>query len=353
MSFHDEVRGNEKVFIIDDVEINRLILEEIISSMGCHPVLAESAEEALKLLEESPPQLILTDISMPGMSGYDLCKAVKGNAKTRSIPVIFISAYDNPKDIVEGLSLGGEDYITKPFIPEIVQARVGTHLRLYETNQELTQTNRRLQISVNEQLRQMEQEKKNMLYAMTKLVSKNAMFNQVYLKRIARNCKILAQGMQLSPQFEDKISDTYIDTIGIAAPLCDIGKTAVSIDILQKKDGLTQEEEIALRLHTTLGAELLKDFYVGNDYNDFISMTVDIARAHHENWNGSGYPDGLSGADIPISAQIVAIVDRYCELTEEGGCSREDALMIMGKESGVNYNPDIYKICSKISRQLC
>ena len=124
-----------KVLIVDDVETNRLILEEIISGMGCRPILADSAMLALEMVQEHAPQLVLTDISMPGMDGYELCRSLKSNEKTKNIPIVFISAFDHPEDIVEGLSLGGEDYITKPFVPEVIEARVGVYLRLNEAKQ--------------------------------------------------------------------------------------------------------------------------------------------------------------------------------------------------------------------------
>ena len=165
----DRGLGQEKILIVDDVETNRLVLEEIIQSMGCVPVLAESGEQALELAASEHPQLVLTDISMPGMDGYVLCRTLKGKEETKDIPVIFISAYDDPMDIVEGLSLGGEDYITKPFIPEVVQARVGVHLSLHVAKRDLMEMNRRLQVSVSEQLHQMEQEKKSILYALAEI----------------------------------------------------------------------------------------------------------------------------------------------------------------------------------------
>ena len=127
-------KGAARILIVDDLEANRCILEEIIQDMGCRPVAAASGEEALRLIGEARPRLILSDISMPGMDGYELCRALKNDKKTKNIPIIFISAYDNPKDIIEGFSLGGADYITKPFVPEVVQARVGVHLRLYEAS---------------------------------------------------------------------------------------------------------------------------------------------------------------------------------------------------------------------------
>lgn len=352
MSSGGESNVGATILIVDDVESNCLIMEEIIKDMKCQPILAESGEQALKLVEERHPQLVLTDISMPGMSGYELCRKIKENRATKNIPVIFISAFDDPRDIVEGFLLGGEDYITKPFIPEVVQARVGVHLRLYTTKRELMEMNRRLQVSVSEQLRQIEQEKKNILCAMANVAVKSLHYEENHIERLRGNCRVLAQGMQLSPKFEDKVSDTFIDTLELAAPLCDIGNLGVPREILQKQEDLTGDEAVQVQGHTDIGAEILRDLHIGNDYNDFISISVNIVRHHHENWDGSGYPDGLAGDEIPLAAQIVSVGERYCELTGEDGMGREEALEQMKKESGVKFNPDIMDIFCKISRQL-
>ena len=322
-------RESAKVLVVDDLEANRCILEEIIRNMGCCPVSARSGEEALRLMGQERPHLILSDISMPGMDGYELCRILKADSNTKSIPVIFISAFDNPKDIVEGLSLGGADYITKPFIPEVVQARVGVHLRLYEAGRELEAMNRRLQVSLNEQLRQLEQEKKDVLYALAGIAAKNSSYKREHIERLNRNCGILAQAMQLSPLFGDKISDTYIDTIELAAPLCDIGNIGIPLELLRKRAPLTEEEMAIVQTHTTIGAKLLGDLHVGNDYNDFLRIAVDIAHYHHENWDGSGYPEGLKREEIPLAAQIVSIIEVYCALTDKKNYGREEAFAIM------------------------
>lgn len=342
-----------KILIVDDVEINRYILKEIIEDMGDIPITAESGKMALELMSKEHPQLVLTDISMPEMDGYELCRILKKNEETKNIPVVFISAFDDPEDIVEGFSLGGEDYITKPFIPEVIQARVGVQLRLHEMQEQLIETNRRLQVSVSEQLEQMESEKKKILYAMANVAAQNADYEEEHMKRLGQNCRILAQGMQLSPMFEGQLSDTQIDTIEIAAPLCDIGNIGIPKEILQKREKLTQEETEVIEKHTDVGANLLGDLQVNNDYNDFISIAIDMARFHHENWDGSGYPEGLKGEKIPLAAQIVSIMDRYCALTGEKAYSREEALEVMKEEAGIKFNPDIYNICYKISRQFC
>lgn len=353
MLYQNSGKNRATILIVDDVETNRLILEEIIQSMGCNPVLAENGEQALELAGQCGPQLILTDISMPGMDGYKLCRLLKANKHTKDIPIVFISAYDDPNDIVQGFRLGGEDYITKPFIPEIVQARVGVHLNLHQAKHDLMEMNRRLQVSVSEQLKQIEQEKKNILYALANMAARNYGYETGRMERLKNNCRILAQGMQLSPIFEGKISDSYIDTVEIAAPLLDIGNIGIPKEILNKKSGLTEEETALVQSHTEIGAQLLKDLHVNTDYNDFISISIEIAHYHHENWDGSGYPDGLKQDEIPLSAQIVATVERYCTLTGKEGCTRKEALEQMDADSGVRFNPDIYQICRKISRQFC
>lgn len=351
MTYGESDKGRGTILIVDDVEMNRIILNEIILDMGYHPVLAENGMEALDLIRESAPQLILTDISMPKMSGYELCGLVKGNEATRNIPIIFISAFDEMEDIIEGFDLGGGDYITKPFVPEIVKARVGVHLRLYEMAEELREMNRRLQVSVSEQLRQMEQEKMSILRALANIAEQNSPYGKKYMERLKGNCRILAQGLQLSPMFEEKISDAFIDTIELAASLCDIGNIGVPKEILQKSGELGEEETAIMQSHTGIGAKLLLDLHGSSDYNDFVQISADTAHYHHENWDGSGYPEHLAGNEIPLAAQIVSLMSRFCTLTQDGK-DRQNAIAVMSREAGVKFNPDIFNICCKISRQL-
>ena len=187
---------------------------------------------------------------------------------------------------------------------------------------------------------------------MADIAAKNSLYENSHARHLKDNCRTLAQGMQLSPLFEGKISDTYIDTIELAAPLCDIGNIGVPRDILIKGGELNEDETSVLQEHTVIGAKLLQDLHGSSDYNDFISISADIAHYHHENWDGSGYPEGLKGNEIPLAAQIVSLVGRYCVLREREGCDRQEALSVLKKEAGVKFNPDIYEICSKISRQL-
>ncbi len=345
-----------RILIVDDVETNRFTLRDIITDMGYQAILTENGEQALKIVSRFQIQLIISDIAMPVMDGYELCKRIKENPDTREIPIIFISAFDNPADIVKGFALEGEDYITKPFIPEVVRARVKVHLKLYEATRRLQEINRQLQISVHEQLKQMELEKKNVLYALIRVARENASYDEDHMSRLSYNCRVLAEAMQLSNQYGHLISDGYIETIELAAPLCDLGNVAIPTQILQKKTVLSEEEEKIMRTHAEIGARVLRDIKRNGDYNDFIEMSIEIANYHHENWDGSGYPEGMKGDEIPLSAQIVALVSEYCALTENrtyrGMYDKEDTFEIMLQDVGTKFNPGIFDILQKIYRRL-
>ncbi len=345
-----------RILIIDDVETNRFVLRNIITDMGHQPILAENGIQGLKIMERIEPDIILLDISMPEMDGLEFCSILKKDVKTRNIPIIFISAFDEPQDVVKGFEAGGADYVTKPFIQEVVKSRVDVHLKMSEMNKDLVESNRRLQASITEQIKQMESEKKRVLYALLAVARKNACFEERHMERIQYNCKILAQAMQLSPKYEHLVSDTFVETIELAAPLCDLGNVGISLAILQKADKLTPEEVEIVKTHTTIGAQILGDVRGDGDYNDFVDMSYNIALYHHEKWDGSGYPNGIAGDEIPLPAQIVGLVSTYCALTENRSFrkafTREEALDIMELVAGVDFNADIFNIYKRIARQL-
>lgn len=348
-------KNKANILIVDDVEVNRTILENIIVSMDLQPILAENGAQALELVRQCRPQLILLDVSMPQMDGYELCRILKETPEYRDIPIIFISAYDEPKNITTGFDLGCEDYIIKPFIPEVVRARVGTHLKLSNTVQQLAETNRRLQVSVNEQLAQMEEEKKRVLHALVRVARQNVHYEEAYMERLCYNCKIFSRALQLSPKYESQVSDSFVETIAIVAPLCDLGNMAIPDVILSKKGRLNPIEQMLFETHTTAGADILKDIMAG-DYNDYIQMAIDIANFHHENWDGTGYPCGISEDEIPLSAQIVSVMSEFCALTGQSESHRTytkgEALLVMQGEAGVKFNETLFDICKKIAHQL-
>lgn len=345
-----------RVLIVDDVEANRYVLKNVIYDMGHFPILAENGMQALKIVQRVKPELIILDIAMPQMDGFEVCQKIKESPLTREIPIIFISAFDEPGDIVKGFELGCEDYIVKPFIPEVVKARVGAHLKLYEINSKIMEINRQLQVSISEQRKRMEKERKKVLYALLRVARENACYDKLYMERLQNNCRILAEAMQLSNKFGHLISDNYVDMIELACPLCDIGNLAIPTNILQKQEPLNEEEIKTIRTHTIVGSRILKDVEGIGDDNGFIHMAIEIAHFHHENWDGSGYPEGIKEDEIPLSAQIVGIIGAYCALTEKrvyrDAFSSQEAIETMEKETDQKYNPDIFWILKRIVKQL-
>ncbi len=344
------------VLIVDDVEVNRFVLSNIIKSMGYVPATAENGKVALEMIRESAPALILLDVAMPEMDGFELTEILKGNVATRDIPIIFISAFDETADMVKGFKLGGQDYVVKPFVPEVVKARVGVHLQFYNTKKELQDSNRRLQASLANQLREIEEERKGVLYALANLARTNSMYGDSYMERLQYNCRILAQALQIADVYPDELSDVYIDTLEVAVPLMDVGNVAVSSEVLQK-DGVLSEGDLEyVKKHTEIGSKLLKDITLKKDYRDFVDMAIDIARFHHECWDGSGYPEGLKGDEIPLSAQIVSVAGVFCALTSDRAYrpaySLEEALKIMEQISKSRFNPQIYNVFKMIVGQM-
>ena len=344
------------ILIVDDITSNLVILTEIIKNAGYIARPVTSVKQALAAMEINLPQLILLDISMPDMDGYEFCEMLKKDVKTRNIPIIFISAMNAAEDKVKGFQVGAVDFISKPFELEEVTMRVNNHLKIYKMQQELEVYNKRLHKMVNEQIKKITEEEKNFMYALAMLAESKEDRNGAHVRNIGRNCKLLAQSLQFSPKFEKEITNSFISTIETAAPLHDIGKVSISDTILLKPGRLTPEEMTIVRSHAELGAKTLIELYNMNEHNEFLEMAIDIAHYHHEKWNGKGYPEGLSGTQIPLAARIMAVVDVYDALTSDRcyktAYSHEKSMEIMNEESGKSFDPDIIEVFNKIQKQL-
>ena len=344
------------VLIVDDVTSNLVILTEMIKNAGYIARPVKSVKQAMKAMEVVLPQLILLDISMPDMDGYEFCELLKQDVKTRNIPIIFISAMNAKEDKIKGFKVGAVDFISKPFEVEEVTMRINNHLKIYNMQQELEMYNKRLYKMVNEQIKKITEEEKNFIYALAMLSESKENPSGAHIRNVGRNCKLLAQSLQFSPKFEKEITNSFISTIEIAAPLHDIGKISISDTILLKPGMLTEEEMNIVKKHTETGAKTLTELYNMNEHNEFLEMAIDIAHYHHEKWNGKGYPEGISGKDIPLAARIMAVVDVYDALTSERcyktAYSHEKSMEIINEEAGKSFDPDIIEVFNKIQKQL-
>lgn len=347
-----------RIMVVDDVEVNLIILEEIIKNMGYVPLTALSVKDALKILGELDelPQLILSDISMPDTDGFAFCQMLKNNPYTKDIPIIFISAMDSGSDLSQGFALGAVDYISKPFDRVEVEVRINTHLKIYFMQKDLEENNRNLSIVVSRQMEKLRIEQKNIMTALARLVENKEIIKGDHYKNISYNSRLLAQGMQLSDKFESQVSDDFIDTIESSAGLHDIGKIMIPDRILLKKAMLDIEERRIMSTHAELGAKMLIDIYEGSEKNDFVKMAIDIAWYHHENWDGTGYPNGLKGEDIPLAARIVKVVDVFDAMLGERAYKKpialDQSLECIRGGAGIYFDPDIIDVFMKIYRNF-
>ena len=347
-----------KILVVDDVEVNLIILEEIIKNMGYEALLAQSVKEALEIISGSEvlPRVILSDISMPETDGFTFCSMLKSDPYTKDIPVIFISAMDTASDLSKGFELGAVDYIPKPFEKTEVEMRISTHLKIYTMQKDLEENNRQLNLVVARQMEKLRIEQKNIMTALARLVESRENVSGSHYRNILYNSRILAEGMQLYPKFEDDVTDDFIDTIESSAGLHDIGKLMIPDHILLKNAPLDEEEHRIMCTHAELGARTLMDIYEGVETNDFIDMAVDIAWYHHECWDGSGYPKGLKGTEIPLSARIVKVVDVFDAMVSERRYKEpiplEQTLAYMQEQAGVIFDPDIIRVFMRIYRNF-
>lgn len=346
----------ENILIVDDITSNLVILTEMIKNAGYIARPVTSAKQALSAIHVKLPQLILLDISMPDMDGYEFCELLKKDVSTREIPIIFISAMNAKEDKIKGFKLGAVDFISKPFEMEEVTLRINNHLRLYRMQQQLEMYNHKLHKMVSDQINKITQEEKHFIFSMAKLSELKEDPTGVHIKNVARNCKILAMSLSLSPKFERQISNHFIETIEIAAPLHDMGKISIHDNILLKPGKLTEQEREVVKQHAQIGADTLTELYEMNEHNEFLKMAIDIAHCHHEKWDGTGYPKGLRGTEIPLAARIMAVVDVYDALTNERcykeAFTHEDSVGIMNYESGKSFDPDIIEVFNMVQSKF-
>ncbi len=340
-----------KVLIVDDVDSNRFTLRDIVKDMGYQPILAENGEQALKIINRFQVRLILLDVAMPIMDGYELCRILKHNPDKRDIPVIFISAFDDPEDIVKGFELGGEDYITKPFIKEVVNARIAVHMKAIESSRNMHDINLRLQTSLTNHMNQMESEKRNVLYAMIRILREAAFYDADEMNRLSENCRIFSEALQLTIEYGDDISDNFLDLIEVLCMLRDLGLISVPTE-LARKENRTEEEEKKLGMQTKVAVEILEDIKKNTDYNDSVNMAIEIAGSYLEKFDGTGYPNGLMADEIPLSAQVVSIISEFNRKTKDKNADINKALEEIQSEAGRKFNPILVEVILKIGKRL-
>ena len=299
------------ILIVDDTPENLRVLLELLKQQGYKVRAAPNGKLALQAAASEPPDLILLDVMMPEMDGYEVCRRLKQDDKLREIPVVFLSALGETVDKVRAFDAGGVDYVTKPFEFAEVRARVELHLRLRRLQVQLEAHNRELQDRVEEQVREISDSQMATIVALARLAESRDKGTGKHIERVQIYCRLLASHLREHATGPDRVSEAFIENIFRASPLHDIGKVAIRDSILLKPGPLTPAEFDEMKAHTTLGAQTLEEVQKAYPKNGFVRIGIEIARSHHERWDGTGYPLGLAGTDIPLSARIMAVADSY------------------------------------------
>src|SRR5450830_263447 len=333
MSAREPCDTRPVVLVVDDLPDNLTVLGELLQTLYRVRV-ANSGPAALRLAASSPrPDLILLDVMMPGMDGLEVLRRLQADPLTRDIPVLFVTAMDDTADEAQGLSLGALDYITKPLRPPVVMARVKTQLELKHARDLLSDRNTSLEAEVARRMAETRDPETGN-----------------HLLRTQGYVRLLATHLAAHPRFVAELDADTIERIAKSAPLHDIGKVGIPDHVLLKPGKLTPEEWLLMKTHALLGAQAIERAEQdlvdeGGPPIDFLACAKQIARHHHERWDGSGYPDGLAGDAIPVAARLMALADVFDALISrrvyKPPFAFEVARDMILAEAGRHFDPDV------------
>jgi putative two-component system response regulator len=334
------------ILVVDDTPDNLKLMSSLLRD-NYKVKLANCGKLAIDIVKsEFPPDLILLDIMMPEMDGYEVCMRLKANDKTKDIPIIFLTTKNEVEDETKGLEVGAIDYITKPINPLILLSRVKTHLAAKKMQDYLNDKNSFLEIEVQKRTAEISAIQNVTILAMASLAETRDSDTGNHIRRTQYYVKVLAEKVRFNPRFADFLDNDMIEMLFKSAPLHDIGKIGIPDRILLKPGKFTFEEFEIMKTHTTLGRDaiLQAEKELGFEV-PFLKYAKEISYCHQEKWDGSGYPEGLAGDDIPISARLMAVADVYDALISrrvyKEGMSHEKATIIIIEGRGKHFDPDL------------
>ena len=340
------------LLIVDDNEMNRDLLLRRLGNSGYQLAAAENGKEALEKMRQQSFDLVLLDIMMPVMDGYETLEVMQKDEVLQRIPVIMITALDDVDCAVRCIEMGAVDYVTKPFNPVLLKARVGASLerkRLSDQEQrhreEIEGSNKDLSDEVRAKIREISESQLAAIFAMSKLAESRDPETGEHLERMREYCRLLSEQLSRMPRYRSIIDREFVENIYAASPLHDIGKVGIEDRVLLKPGSLTDDEWVLMKQHPIIGAETLREVDRQHPGNAFIHTGIEIAEGHHEKWNGTGYPYGRSGEEIPLVARILALGDVYDALTSKrcykDAFSHEKSRSIIQEGSGSHFDPDV------------
>lgn len=352
--------AKSRILIVDDEPPNQLILEDLLQQQF-DVYTAFNGRQALDYLKtENRVDLILMDIMMPELNGFDTCQKIKSEPGLQDIPVLFLTSLDSAADEEHGLSLGAEDFIHKPYSPAVVLARVRNHIELAHSRKLLRERNAALELQVQERTRALLHETRQVMRAQESTINSLCALAELrdnetgnHIRRTQNYVRTLARRLSQSPRFTAELSEETINLLFKSAPLHDVGKVAIPDAILLKPGKLTEDEWTIMKKHAEYGRDALVQ--AENEVGDpvgFLRYAREIAYGHHEKWDGTGYPQGLSGNAIPLSARIMAVADVYDALISKRvykqAMSHRQAVEYIMQGRGKHFDPAIIDLLGDV-----
>ncbi len=320
-----------QILIAEDDKISRKTLAIYARNMGYEPLTAVDGKEALELWQKYRPKIILTDWNMPVMDGVELCSKVRQSEMDEYTYIIMITSRHDSDDLIHGFESGVDDYLTKPVNKAELAVRLKSSERIFSL-----------------------QSKDMIIFAMAKLAETRDPETGLHLERIQGYCRVISERLLSKSLYPETVNRRFIDDIYATSPLHDIGKVGIPDHILLKPGRLDEEEWVIMKTHTNIGYETLKSNIDKYPKANYLKMSSQIAKSHHEKWDGSGYPDGLKGEDIPLEARILALADVYDALASEriykAAFSHEKTKAIITQGKASHFDPtlvDVFLECEK------
>ena len=350
------------LIIVDDNPANLRIGKNILSEKYT-VATAPSAEKLFNILEDNTPSLILLDISMPETDGYEIMKILKSKPETKNIPVIFLTSRAETDDELMGLSLGAVDYIIRPIQPPLLLKRIELHLLVTEQRKVLEQQADDLKF-FNENLKKMVDEKTQnilelqnaLLKTMAELVEYRDDITGRHIERTQKGLRILVNEIINCGLYPEESNAWDVELLVQSCQLHDVGKIFISDNILRKPDKLSRDEFEDMKIHTHIGKQIVEKVEIYAMESEFLKYAKVFAASHHEWWNGTGYPHGLKGTDIPLLGRIMTIADVYDALVSvrpyKPAYSHEEAIKIIEEGSGTQFDPSLVEIFIKVADQF-
>ncbi len=338
-------KEKQRILVVDDETFYIDVLLNLLQD-DYHVNIAKTGALALKrALNSTPPDLILLDIIMPGIDGYEVCRQLKADKRTQDIPVIFLTVKSEVSDEVHGFELGAVDYIAKPMSPPIVMSRVKNHLMLNKARKILEDQQAILKIQVEEQTREIIRTQDVAIYCMASLAETRDNETGNHIRRTQHYIRLLCDYLKNNADYKEYLDNKTIDLLFKSAPLHDIGKVGVPDKILLKPGSLDNNEWHEMKKHPQIGYETLLNTEKQLGRSSFLDIAGEIALTHHEKWDGSGYPQGLKGEDIPIPGRLMALADVYDALISKRvykeAFSHNNAVELIISLKGSHFDPQI------------